>query len=164
MRKFTYIPQTNGYNCGPVAVMNAYNYHQDCFRKRHVPICETILHTCPIMGTEEKHMIKELRDTFTVKVERGKFSKRKIDNWIERSEDHQVIILYCYSPKAYEWHYANIFRKINGRYWGANFFTPSESGRWRFTKTIPEDYTRSFYRYQDDFVTLYIKPREVLSE
>lgn len=158
-KKFKYIPQLNSYGCGVFAVMNAINYGIYSNNCKTPQLCqkdssnlEKILNTDKEYGTEEKYIIDFLRTCFYVTVRR-KFSKKKLDKWLEKG--NQAIILYPYAGK-YELHYSNILHKTNKIYYGANVWF-KRSNKWVMLKTIPKELFKSMYH--PDSLTIYLRWR-----
>jgi hypothetical protein len=164
-KAYKYIRQTNSYGCGVVAVMNAINYsmaQNGLGRNRqynyfNIPELEDILKTNEEFGTDEKEMVKFLRNYFYVTVNK-KFSKKKLDKWL--ADGNQAIILYPYSG-PWELHYSNVYERrvtrMNCEYYkGANVWWKKPSGlRWSMSRIIRRSILKSMYMHTS--ITIYLK-------
>jgi hypothetical protein len=131
---FNYIPQTNSYNCGVVALMNAFNYSGLAnFKIGHIPWVERTLHADKDYGVEEKDMIKIFRNAFKVTI-RKKLDTDFLNKWL--AAGNQAIVLYPYSFETNDYHFANIFGQVNSCYFGANFWWHGDCGKWYFSKKL----------------------------
>lgn len=159
MHKFKYLEQNNDHGCGVFATINAINYEfRDIYGYKHVPILEMMLKTDVENGTEQRDIIKFLRFIFYIRSS-SKFSKKRLDKWLEKSNRHQAIIMYYAEPSTQTWHYCNIFQKKHNKYYGANFWFPLDKGR-IFKTTISEKKVYSFYKYPEGFYIMYLRPRD----
>lgn len=159
---FNYIPQTNSYNCGAVALMNAINYLGETqFKISHIPWVERVLKTTPEFGTEEKHMIKTLRNLFKITI-RKTFNKEYFDKWL--LDGNQAIILYPWSFETDDWHFSNVFELKNGRYRGANFWWYGESNKWYMAKSMDEQILTKQMSLKDDNIrrVIYLRKRGII--
>jgi hypothetical protein len=106
-------------------------------------------------GTNLKDFYPMVRPFFYLLIRR-KFSKKFMDKWLER-EGCSVIIDYCTDKKKDEWHVANIFKKKDGIYYGANFYCQKKG--YYFHKTT-EDFVKRLYNRKGGSI-IYLRSKDV---
>jgi hypothetical protein len=115
----------NDYNCGVLAVLEALIHAELPYDASDLAGIEYDLKTDKVYGTEEREMLKLLRQHFTV-LTRKTHDADFLTRWL--AAGHQAIVLYPWRFNTKDYHYSNIF-SINNHdthYQGANFWLRSK--------------------------------------